>query len=126
MNTLRKLTPSPRILFVLCLLAVAAYGAWAQTASNTVPANRIGSGSATVSGYTISNVVWNQNATTPTDVDSLTFDISPASATDVRVQLESGGSWYSCTNTAGAVTCNTTSPQATAVAPTQLTVTATE
>ena len=55
---------------------------------------------------------------------SVAFTISPAAATTVKAQLASGGSWYSCTNTAGSVICNTTSPQATVAAATQLTVVA--
>jgi hypothetical protein len=42
----------------------------------------------------------------------------------VKVQLAAAGAWYSCTNTAGAVSCTTTSPQATVLSATQLTVVA--
>jgi hypothetical protein len=101
-------------------------GVFAYAASNTVPNTTAGAGSGTISGYTISNVAYGLNSTTPTNLDSVTFTISPATATTVKAQLASAGTWYSCSNTAGSVTCNTTSPQATVAAATQLTVVATQ
>jgi hypothetical protein len=94
-------------------------------ASNTVPGTEAGSGSGAISGYTVSSVAYGLNSTTPTNIDAVTFTISPTSAGTVKAQLASGGSWYSCTNTSGSVSCNTTSPQATVAAATQLTVVAT-
>jgi hypothetical protein len=107
---------------VALLLGIAVY---AFAASNTVPATVAGSGSGTISGYTVSSVAYGLNATTPTNIDSVTFTIAPTAAGTVKIQLASGGSWYSCTNTSGSVSCNTTSPQATVAAATQLTVVAT-
>ena len=82
--------------------------------------------SGVISGYTVSAVVYGLNATTPTNLDQVAFTISPVAATTVKIQLAAAGSWYSCTNTAGSVTCNTTAPQATVAAATQLTVVATQ
>jgi len=107
---------------IALLLAV---GVYAFAASNTVPGTEAGSGSGAISGYTVSSVAYGLNATTPTNIDSVTFTISPTSAGTVKIQLASGGSWYSCTNTSGSVSCNTTSPQASVAAATQLTVVAT-
>ncbi len=92
--------------------------------SNTVPNTTAGAGSGTISGYTVTNVAYSLNATTPTNVDQVAFTIAPTAASTVKVQLASGGSWYSCTNAAGSVTCATISPQATAAAATQLSVVA--
>jgi hypothetical protein len=98
-------------------------GAFAFTSSNTVPSTNVGAGSGTVSGYTVTNIHYGLNATTPLNVDSLTFTISPVvpSASSgkivVSVALTSGGpNTYACsTNSAGdTVTCATTSPQLTA------------
>lgn len=105
---------------------IAASSAYAFTSSNTVPATTVGSGSGTISGYAASNVAYNLDAANPQNIDSVTFTISPTAATTVKIQLASGGSWYSCTNAAGSVSCTTTSPQATAAAATQLTVVATQ
>ena len=108
---------SIRWLFVIAvglLLSVAVYG---FAASNTVPASSAGEGSGTVSGFTVTNVHYNLNATTPSNIDSVTFTISPAvpGGGSVKVKLVTTGDWYGCTVTGGTnVSCTTTSPQATA------------
>jgi hypothetical protein len=108
-------------------------GAYAFTASNTVPATTAGAGAGAVSGYTVSSLHYNLNATTPANIDSLTFAIAPvvpsASAGKVTISaaLSTGGpTTYTCsTDTTGAnVTCATTSPQLTAALITGVTVVA--
>ena len=103
--------------------AAIAGGAYAFTASNTVPNSNVGAGSGTVSGYTVTNLHYALNATTPVNIDSLTFNVSPvipstgSGKVTVQALLTSGGpNTYTCTtNTAGdTVTCPTTSPQLTA------------
>ena len=112
-----------RLLLATALAAIVAPAAYAFTASNTVPTTNAGSGSGSISGYTVSNVSYTLNAANPQNVDAVSFTISPTSGT-VKAQLVSGGSWYSCTNSAGSVSCATTSPQATAAGVNQLTVVA--
>jgi hypothetical protein len=107
-------------------VAVLSVSGYAFTASNTVPNASLGQGANTISGYTVSSVAYNLNASTPTNLDSVNFTISPATATSVKIQLVAAGSWYTCTNTAGAVTCPTTSPQATAATATALNVVASQ
>jgi len=121
---MRKTNRIRRFAFTAALAAFLASGAYAFTASNTVPGTQVGAGSGTISGYTATNVQYTLDATTPTNVNAVAFTIAPATTSAVKVQLSSGGAWYSCTNTAGAVSCATTSPQATAAAATQLTVVA--
>jgi hypothetical protein len=96
----------------------------AFTASNTVPNASLGQGSNTISGYTVSSVVYTPNGTNPANLDSVSFTISPTTASSVEVQLVSGGAWYTCSNSSGSVTCATTSPQATAGAANALNVVA--
>ena len=116
-----------RALLVAAALAVVlSIGGYAFTASNTVPNASLGPGANTISGYTVSSVAYNLNAATPSNVDSVSFTIAPTAATSVKIQLAPAGSWYSCTNTAGSVSCATTSPQATAVAATALNVVASQ
>ncbi len=115
-----------RTLGALIVAGVVASSAYAFTQSNTVPATRAGDGNSAISGYTATSVVYSLNATNPQNLDQVAFTLSPTATTTVKVQLASGGSWYSCTNTAGSVTCATTSPQATVAAATQLTVVAVE
>jgi hypothetical protein len=108
------------------LVAVLSVTGYAFTASNTVPNASLGQGANTISGYTVSAVAYNLNASTPTNLDSVNFTITPAAATSVKIQVVAAGSWYTCTNTAGAVTCPTTSPQATAALATALNVVASQ
>jgi len=114
-----------RLLILVILIVLAATGAYVFTASNTVPNTNAGSGSGTISGYTISNVAYNLNATNPDDIDTVTFTIAPTAAATVKIQVVNGGTWYSCTNT-GSVSCDTTvGTQATVAPADQLTVVAT-
>jgi hypothetical protein len=108
-------------------------GAYAFTASNTVPAGNVGAGSGAVSGYTITAMHYNLDATTPTNIDSLTFQISPVVPSTstgkvvISAALSTGGpTTYTCTTdtTGETVTCATTSPQLSAALLTGVTVVA--
>jgi hypothetical protein len=115
-----------RLLLVIVLVVLAATGAYVFTASNTVPNTNAGSGSGTISGYTISGVAYNLNSGNPNNIDSVAFTIAPVTAGTVKIQVVTGGAWYSCTNTAGSVSCDTTvGTQATVAPANQLTVVAT-
>ena len=101
---MRRSAPKPvRIGLLFVLVATAALIATAFTAANTVPATNAGDGSAAISGYTITGVTYTLNGANPQNLDAVDFTIAPTSASTVQVQVQSGGSWYSCTNTAGAV-----------------------
>jgi hypothetical protein len=107
----------------LVILAISAF-----TESNTVPGSSVGEGAGTISGYTITSVAYNLNATTPTNLDSVTFTTS-ALANTVKIKLVSSGStWYTCSTTNSPTnttwSCATTSPQATALAANELRVVA--
>lgn len=115
-----------RGLGALVVAGALAGGTYAFTASNTVPSSTAGSGTGAISGYTISAIAYTLDSTTPTNLNQVAFTIAPTTASQVKAQLASGGSWYACTNTSGSVTCATTSPQATAAAATSLTVVATQ
>jgi hypothetical protein len=86
---------------------------FAYTASNTVPASKAGDGTGAVTGYVVSSVHYGLNATDPTKADSITFDLDSAPIAGSTIRTKVGGNWYSCTNSGVAVTCATTSPQAT-------------
>ncbi len=113
-------------------LAIAG-GAYAFTASNTVPATTAGAGSGAVSGYTVTALHYNLNSTSPANIDSLTFTISPAVPSTgtgkviISAALSTGGPTnYTCTTdtTGVTATCATTSPQLTAALVTGVTVVA--
>jgi hypothetical protein len=100
---------------VLCISAAG----YAWTASNTAGASRAGDGSHAISGYLISNVVYNFNSTSPQNIDSVTITLSASPTTGSTMKLglsgSSGGTtWYSCTNNGTTLSCPTTSPLATA------------
>ena len=116
--------PRRRLIVVAVLAIGIASGVYAYAATNTVPNSSAGSGSGTISGYTVTSVAYTLNTTTPTNLDQVAFSIAPTTTSTLKVQLAAAGAWYTCTNTAGSATCNTTTPQATAVAATQLTVVA--
>ena len=113
-----------KFIFIAILVGILASAAYAFTAANTVPGSQAGSGSGAISGYTATNVAYTLNGTTPTNIDSVAFTIAPTTTAAVKIQLAAAGSWYSCVNASGSVTCATTAPQATVVAATQLTVVA--
>jgi hypothetical protein len=115
-----------RFALAALVAAVMSASAYAFTSSNTVQASSAGAGSQAISGYTATNVSYTLDTSNPQNIDAVAFTISPAAAATVKVQLVSGGAWYSCSNAAGSVTCATVSPQATAAAANQLTVVATQ
>jgi len=124
---------SLKIAIAVVAAAAIGGGAYAFTATNTVPSTTAGAGVGTVSGYTVTNLHYNLNATTPSNIDSLTFTISPAVPSAgtgkvvIQAALSTGGpNSYTCTTDATGVTatCATTSPQLTADKLTSVTVVA--
>ena len=113
-----------RISLVLLVVGGLVAGTYALTAANTVPASKAGDGSGAVSGYVLSSIHYDLNVTTPGNIDQVTFtlDSVPVAGSTITAQLAPAGSWYSCTNVGTAVTCATTSPQATVLAATSLRV----
>jgi hypothetical protein len=105
---------------------VVASGGYAYAATNTVASSNAGAGSGLVSGYTVSDLAYIVDSSAPTNLDEVTFAIAPVGTSTIKIQLAPAGSWYRCTNAAGSVSCNTTSPQATVATTTQLTVVAAE
>jgi hypothetical protein len=110
---------------VLALAALLGLLAYAFTASNTVPGSKSGSGSGTVSGYAVSNVAYQLSASTPSNIDNVTFTLD-AAATTVKAKVVSGSSTYTSCSVAGGtdVTCDF-SPDVTVASADQLSVIAT-
>ncbi len=102
-----SLVTRPRTLVAVALLtAILAAGAYAFTASNTVPSSTAGSGSGTVSGYTATSLSYTLTAADPNTIDTLTFTIAPTTTSVVKVKAGSTGSWKTCTNLSGSITCD--------------------
>ena len=103
---MKRFNGRSRILGILVVAAALATGAYAFTATNTVPDSNAGSGSGTISGYTVSAIAYQLNATTPSDIDSVTFTLN-ASATTVKAKVVSGSTTYTDCSVAGFnVTCD--------------------
>ena len=111
--------PHVKVLITALAVLVIGGGAYAFTASNTVPNTTAGAGAGTVTGYSVSNLHYVLSTATPGNIDSLTFTINPvvpsAGTGKVVIQatLSSGGpNTYTCTtDSAGsAVTCATITP----------------
>jgi hypothetical protein len=103
----KALMGKSRLLGALVVAGALATGAYAFTATNTVPASSAGAGDGAISGYTVSAIAYQLNATTPTDVDSVTFTLN-ANATTAKAKIVSGSSTYTACTIAGGVnvTCN--------------------
>jgi len=97
-----------KVLSIVLVVIVIAVSAYAFAAANTVPATKAGAGAGVISGYTVSNVVYNLNATDPTSLDSVDFTLS-AAATQAQIKLVAAGStWYTCAiDTGNDWTCDT-------------------
>jgi hypothetical protein len=103
-----------RVLLAVLVILVIAGGAFAFAAANTVPDSAAGYKANVVPGYTVTSIVYDLDATNPTLVDNITFDVAPSSGTVVaaivKLQTATGGSWTDCDLVAGiaphmAVTC---------------------
>lgn len=90
---------------ILIVLVIAGF-TYAYAASNTVELTAAGDGAATISGFNVTGVHYNLNATTPSNIDSVTFNISPAANT-VKISLDGTATYYTCTGTTS-LTCTTT------------------
>jgi hypothetical protein len=122
-----------KAVLVAVVAAAVSGGAYAFTASDTVPTTAVGAGSGAVSGYTVSALHYSLNATTPANIDTLVFTITPpvpstgGGKVNIQAALTAGGPTnYTCTtDTAGSTaTCATTTPQLTAALLTGVTVVA--
>ncbi len=90
------------IILLALILSAVAYG---FAAGNTVNATDAGEGNVTISGYTV-DVAYNLNASDPTQVDSVDLTLSPATATSVKVNLDSvTPSWSDCTGSGANWNC---------------------
>jgi hypothetical protein len=102
---------TPRRLILIGLLGIIAVATVGFANSNSVPASNAGDGSAAISGYTVSNVHYVLNGTTPSNVDSVFFTTAPAipAGGNTRISLNGGTNWLAagaCTVTGANVSCN--------------------
>lgn len=127
MNPNNKSRTAMAVVAAVVVATLGLIGSSALTASNTVPASQAGDGAGAITGYTVTDVSYDLNATNPQNIDEVTFtlDSAPAATSEIEVRLDSTSTnWYSCTNAAAAVTCDTTSPVATVLLADELRVVA--
>jgi hypothetical protein len=98
----------PSVLFVAMLVT----GSYAFTATNTVGPSIAGSVVGGISGYSATQIHYNLNATTPTNIDSYSFTIDPTppggATLKSRLQNTAGTvatTWVTCTISGTTVTC---------------------
>lgn len=99
-----------KALLAVVTIMILAGTAYAFAAANTVPATKAGDGLGIISGYTITNVAYTLNATDPSKLDSVGFDVG-AAATQVQIQLVAVGcTFYTCSEVGVTTvwTCDTT------------------
>ena len=98
-----------KVTIAVMIVAIIAAVGYAFAAGNTVPLTKAGDGNGIVSGYTVSNVVYNLNTTDPSSLDSVDFDLSAAAVTAKIKLVTAGSTWYDCTVvSSNSWTCDTT------------------
>ena len=103
--------PRLRLLASIALLLILSAAAYGFAAANTVPVSSAGDGAGTITGYTVGAVKYTLNATTPSNIDSVSFTLTPVGAagapTTVQAKLVSTSTTYStCTVATSIWTCN--------------------
>lgn len=100
----------PKTLAIILALAVIGVVVYGFAAANSVPESGAGDGTGTVSGYTITNINYTLLASDPTKVDQVEFDVAATSgagdAGDVRITVDAGTTWITCTNAVNHWTCD--------------------
>lgn len=107
------ITITPRRMILVALLGLVAVATYGFAAANTVPATNAGSGAAGISGYGVTNIHYTLNSTNPTNIDSLSFTLTPGLATGgaTRISLNGGSSWLAtgaCTSSGPGATSTIT------------------
>jgi len=94
-----------KVLVIALIIFAVAGSAYAFAAANTVPDSAAGYKASVVSGYTVTSIAYDLDATDPTLVDEITFDIAPSSGTVVaaivKLQTATAGAWTDCSLVAG-------------------------
>ena len=77
-----------RVMFALLIAIMVATGTYAVAAGNTFATDpQVGGGNVTITGFDISNVLFELNDAIPDNLDAVTFDTDVA-ANEVKIQLQ--------------------------------------
>ena len=116
----RRKSTAPAAIGTALAVAVLSAATFAFTNTNTVPISDAGQGANTISGYTVSDVQFNESATNPHKLADVVFTLSPkdggGAPTSVKASLvdvadgvggDTGQTWYTCSlNAATALVTN--------------------
>ena len=123
---MRKPRRTIRFLGIAAVAGAIGLAGSAYTNTNTFTAEpKAGSGSQTISGYEVSDVHYNLNATNPESIDSINFtlDSAPGASATIKYRLADGSSWSAnCTATAASVAACAAPAGSTVAGTTNLTV----
>lgn len=90
-----------KVMLVVLVVIVVAASAYAFAAANTVPDSAAGYKANVVPGYTVTDIVYDLDASDPTVVDAITFKVGPTTGTVdaalVELQTADLGTWKVCT-----------------------------
>lgn len=91
-----------RVLTILVLMLIIGAATFGFADANTMPAAYFaGEGNSTVSGYTVTVLKFNLNASNPLQFSTMTFHLNGPAST-VYVSLDGATTWISCTPTVAA------------------------
>lgn len=123
---MRRVSKMKRIFGITLAVGAVAMAGSAYTNTNTFAAEpRAGAGSQAISGYAVSAVHYDLNATDPQNIDSIDFrlDKQPASGATIKYRLSNTGAWSgNCaavnetSPATGATVSNCTAPASSTVA----------
>jgi len=102
-----------KVFCIALAVTVLAFATVGFADANSVADQRAGSGSGTISGYTVSNIVYNLSTSDPSRLSSVNITLD-AEAAFVRIKLVSASTtWYDCSVISGTQwACDTSlSPQ---------------
>jgi hypothetical protein len=95
-----RLGQGTRVFAIGVAAAAMASGAYAYTSSNTVDASRAGDGNNTITGYDVTDVEYDLDATDPSELELVRFTLDEP-ARSVRAKVDADTTDYStCTETA--------------------------
>lgn len=87
----------PRTLAAVAVWLILAVSAYGFAAANVVEQSAVGDGETVISGYDVENITYDLNATDPSTVDTITFDVVPETglAVPTTVKFKIGtAKWY--------------------------------
>lgn len=99
---------NPRRMLMLGALGIVAATTLGFAATNTVPDSNAGDGAGVISGYTVTNVHYTLDSTTPTQVNQVSFTLAPAMVAGGTIRISTNGTNFitaPCTGTTN-ITCS--------------------